>query len=437
MPNQTLYDNFSQVRQYIDQEKPDLSSYVTKSELANASYASTTDLNNYLNTSNLSKTSATSYHTLWTRGLSVTSNNAIYPTYLSTSNVEGSWYSEGWVACSTLKNYVADKLNSASYVTKSELAEMGYISSIPVKYPTLTGFTIPSGATEIKFRSGGLNIDDSTYDLYPSNITYSSAASQSNRTWVGMGTLKNYVDGRIAEIESSYATTSYVVDYVAEHGGGGSTVIDENIIPKENNTYTLGDADHIYNAAYITDLITYSNGNGFYNRSDRQINIKISTDWRYVFHQNFFGPAYDNQKDLGQSSTRWKSTYTANLYANTAYLQDTSYTKSIVPAEDATYTLGGVGAIYRYAYIQTIRGLGTGFNLVIGTEPKYDFYSSTFRPRTNGNINLGSNQYKWATTYTTNLYADNIHNLIWTGTSAEYAALSDYTTYQFYLIENE
>ena len=67
MPNQTLYDNFSQVRQYIDQEKPDLSSYVTKSELSNCgyltsipseyitqqelsgnSYATTSELSNYL-----------------------------------------------------------------------------------------------------------------------------------------------------------------------------------------------------------------------------------------------------------------------------------------------------------------------------------------------------------------------------------------------------
>jgi len=34
----TLYDNFSQVKQYIDQEIPDLTSYVTKTELANCSY---------------------------------------------------------------------------------------------------------------------------------------------------------------------------------------------------------------------------------------------------------------------------------------------------------------------------------------------------------------------------------------------------------------
>lgn len=44
MPNPTLYDNFSQVKQYIDQNQVDLSSYVSKSELNNASYATTTDL---------------------------------------------------------------------------------------------------------------------------------------------------------------------------------------------------------------------------------------------------------------------------------------------------------------------------------------------------------------------------------------------------------
>lgn len=40
----TLYDNFSQVKQYIDQEIPDLTSYVTKTELAACSYVTSSDL---------------------------------------------------------------------------------------------------------------------------------------------------------------------------------------------------------------------------------------------------------------------------------------------------------------------------------------------------------------------------------------------------------
>lgn len=44
----TLYDNLSQVRQYIDQEKPDLSSYVSNSELESMSYATTTYVADYV-----------------------------------------------------------------------------------------------------------------------------------------------------------------------------------------------------------------------------------------------------------------------------------------------------------------------------------------------------------------------------------------------------
>ena len=44
----TLYDNFSQVRQYMDQEKPDLSSYVSNSELESMSYATTTYVADYV-----------------------------------------------------------------------------------------------------------------------------------------------------------------------------------------------------------------------------------------------------------------------------------------------------------------------------------------------------------------------------------------------------
>jgi len=360
----TLYDNFSQVKQYIDQEKPDLTSYVTKTELANASYASTTDLNNYLNTSNLSKTSATSYHTLWTRGLSVTSNNAIYPTYLSTSNVEDSWYSEGWIACSTLKNYVADKLNSASYVTKDELSAQSYLTAVPNTYPTYAAIESMGYMTQaasyaylsienlrtnnnrpVQLRAVGLQFISSNYTIAPREISYEYInTSTYNNAWIGNITLKNYVNGRLAEIESSYATTSYVVDYVAEHGGGGSTVIDENIIPKETNTYTLGDSSYMYNATYSTYLMNTSNA-GFYASSNYTIHMILNAGNRYF---------WDNEK---------------------------------------------------------------------------------FSSASNNTRNLGSASLKWATTYTTNLYADNIHNLIWTGTAAEYAALSDYTTYQFYLVQ--
>lgn len=71
--------------------------------------------------------------------------------------------------------------------------------------------------------------------------------------------------------------------------------------------------------------------------------------------------------------------------------------------------------------------------------------SEHFLPKTNNTYYLGNTNFKWQriytynlytdTTYTANLYADNIHNFIWTGTSAEYAALDNYTSYQIYMIK--
>ena len=93
-------------------------------------------------------------------------------------------------------------------------------------------------------------------------------------------------------------------------------VIDENIIPKENNTYTLGDSTYLYAATYTSDLWT-STKNKISNRSDNQINIQLNNGWKYTFHSNGFSPANANQ-DLG-NGTPWRSTYTANLYADNTY----------------------------------------------------------------------------------------------------------------------
>ena len=58
----------------------------------------------------------------------------------------------------------------------------------------------------------------------------------------------------------------------------------------------------------------------------------------------------------------------------------------------------------------------------------------------NGNKDLGQSSTQWRSTYTNSIYADNAYisnynNLIWTGTAAQYALLDNYTTYQFYLIQ--
>jgi len=381
----TLYDNFSQVRQYINQEKPDLTSYVTKTELANASYVTSDTLNSYL---------------------------TVPPSIVSNPTVPYTIYR--W----------------------------------------------------------GLSANNQYHFIYPNAISYTNIISTDTNAWASVGTVRNYVEGRIADIESSYATTTYVVDYVAAHGGGGSTVIDENIIPKENNTYTLGDVDHLYNAAYTSRVkvgnnsqiyndgggITFSvnNNNGirmggstFYPKTNKGYSNGSSTNlWSATYQRysylgtgvrlysessdssndlaiDFGGVSYyfmnstrfapngsdnDNKLSLGTSDRRWLNTYTTNLYADNLY----------------TYSLTKIYSTSNY---------NISFNLN-GTN-RFQMDTIAFFPSSNNTRNLGTSALKWAATYTANLYVDNIHNFIWQGTSTEYAALSDYTTYQLYLIENE
>lgn len=118
--------------------------------------------------------------------------------------------------------------------------------------------------------------------------------------------------------------------YAAIEGMGYVTsndlpVINENIIPKENNTYTLGDADHIYNSAYATDLYM-STKNKISNRSDNQINIMLNNGWKYTFHSNGITPVASQNQNLGDSANPWYATYTTYAYTDNLYLGSYSIT---------------------------------------------------------------------------------------------------------------
>ena len=150
MPNQTLYDNFSQVRQYIDQEKPDLSSYVTKTELSNCGYLTSVP-SEYITQQELSDNSYLTQHQDISRCIMAPDN----------------------------------------------LSYDGQISLFP------NGLNIN--------REGKINADW---------LNYTTLKNQ-NYHWMSSGSTRNMIDGMLAEY--SYATTTYVADYVAEHGGGEVT----------------------------------------------------------------------------------------------------------------------------------------------------------------------------------------------------------------------
>lgn len=340
MPNQTLYDNFSQVRQYIDQEKPDLSSYVTKSELSGCSYVTKDEL------------SAQSY---------LTTVPNTYPTYVA--------------------------IESMGYMTQA--ASYAYLSVENLR---------TNNNRPVQLRATGLQFISSNYTIAPREISYEyiNTSTYSN-AWIGNTTLKNYVNGRLAEIEASYVTSSDL------------PVINENIIPKETGTYTLGDVDHLYNAAY-TSRVKVGNNSQIYNDGGG-ITFSVNSNNGIRIGGSTFYPKTSGGYSNGSSTNLWSATYTNDLY----------YSGKISYISDKTKLIMNDRNIDIYANNKKLVNISD--------------YGGFVPMQTS--FNLGSSANYWGTTYTTNLYADNIHNFIWTGTSAEYAALSDYTTYQFYLIENE
>lgn len=201
--------------------------------------------------------------------------------------------------------------------------------------------------------------------------------------------------------DCSYATTSYVADYVATYGGG---VIDENIIPKETSTYTLGDESHLYAATY-TSKLWLNSGNVIYNDNNYQIVLKLNNSDKYVFRTEYIRPISNNGSTLGTASFNFSSTYTSNLYLNNN------------------------NALYNKTQYQV--------NLKLNGGDKYVFRTNHLSPASDGGSDLGQSDLHWNNAYINNAYISNYNNLIWTGTAAEYTALSDYTTYNLYLIQSE
>lgn len=274
---------------------------------------------------------------------------------------------------------------------------------------------------------------------------------------------------------ASYASTSYVADYVAEHGGG-STVIDENIIPKENNTYSLGSSSYKYNKVWATNLYGQLSGN-ISNASQLAIDLGGSTIYR--LYADKIVPNTTNSVSLGDSTYLYAATYTNDLYysgkisyisdktklimndrnidiyANNKKLVNVSDYDGVVPMQSDvnlgssssvwanTYTenLYSPSLVLSYSYNSIDNASNTQINFKVNQWNRMKLTNTALMPSTNNGIRLGDSGAQWSSTYVRDLYLngtnieDRFTYLVWTGTSAEYEALSDYTTYQFYLIQ--
>lgn len=183
MANPTLYDNFTRVKnwaveKFADKETlantlsdvafsgdyndlsntPDLSTYVSKTELSGMSYATETyvtnaiasipgvDLSAYVTKDMLSAASYVTTSALESMAYATTTYvmdkvNAIIdgaPAALDTLNELAAAINDDANFASTVTTALGNKANSADVFTKTEIENMGYISSIPAEYITET-----------------------------------------------------------------------------------------------------------------------------------------------------------------------------------------------------------------------------------------------------------------------------------------------------------
>ena len=271
---------------YITSVAPvDLSGYVSKTELSNCGYLTEhQDLSAYA-----TKSYVVDYVASYAGGdmsdyLPLTGGEITGPLYVSYQQTNNTLYG--------FKSYSHIVAGDENKTTPAFLASKRYCANGVGSYINMASFFV-NGDGRAKFAhksTAGGGSDDAfmCFNAYGFKIAYSGAA------------------GTAASTEYDLIHSGNISEY--------ASVTNESIIPKENNTYTLGDSSYFYSNSYIADM-WLGTKNKFSNRSDNQVNLMLNNGWKYTFHSNGFSPATSSQ-NLGASDTQWKATYTAYLYCN-------------------------------------------------------------------------------------------------------------------------
>ena len=311
-----------------------------------------------------------------------------------------------------MSNYI-DEMNTLVR-TKSELKEIiiesgqtpGEVFSY---YPNMIRNAIAAG--------GGSLVDYPTYTYvatYYPDFTYLFSYVGDALSGIDVDIdLSSYVTKDELSTQS-YATTTDLSNYLPYLGVLQAHYTNsEHFLPKANNTYYLGNTNfkwqriYTYNL-YSGNIVLSDTYNSIVNASNTRINFQINQNNRFKMTNVEFAPVSNNGVNLGTSSEKFNKTYTSNIYADNLY----------------TYSLTRIYSTSNYNIIFNLNGAN-----------RFSMDTLMFSPINDNTRNLGSSTSRWANTYTANLWADNIHNFIWTGTSAEYAALDNYTSYQIYMIK--
>ena len=332
----------SDINRWNNGVTPDLSSYVTKSELSAQSYitnADLPDLQPYLVTPLKPSGHNFSYFTLGKYGLGIEydskhSAGIISPTQLSWGTVMDNENLKYWVSAGTLRSFVFDTLNFSSYVTSSELAAQSYITANELPDYSNTYQAKGDYITPTDLTSAGY-ITSETDPVFSASVA-SSITQQDIDNWNRGGSidLSSYVT-KSELAAQSYITNADLPDYSNTYQTKGDYVTPTELsaqgyitsvtFPDYSNTYQAkGDyitPTDLNNAAYITanDLPDYSNT--YQAKGD------------YITPTDLNNASYVSATELSNASYVTQDTLSAQSYVTSSYIE----TKELVTAKALSY----------------------------------------------------------------------------------------------------
>lgn len=336
------------------------------------------------------------------------------------------------------ENFVSYSYATANFVSYSYLAEALAEIDVDVDlddyvtysyaYNTFVSYAYLGDLEQISEYILGSGSSSAPENVYATKVELGSYVSKSELDSMSYAT-QSYVMDKIGAIPSvdlsSYVTDTQLQSYLSSY-----------VTHTELNNAGYVTSTALENASYITtgyisthDIVPaddgfYQLGNAAYKYLQVSSNL-IFTD------EVAFGRGGIKYDDVSKDSVQIYTSSTNRININS---------DGIIPAYTNTYTLGDTDHFYARTYTCSIQSGSGGLAFRIGSSNTAVFGGGDFRPSTNEGQSLGRSTNRWNNTYTSKIYADtayisNYNNLIWTGTSAQYATLPDYTTYQLYLIQ--
>lgn len=314
---------------YITMDDVSACSYITNEYLDNASYITiedipVIDLSSYVTITQLDSMSYATKDYVDDAIAAIVIPDPDLSAYVSKTELSNCGYiTAADIPVVDTSSYVTvTDLNNASYVTKTELTNQSYVTATDLNNASYVTETYMFTYLSQWGQSGTYNLVDRVEGLED------KTTQLDNRTAYVESYILSY-DTRIQNLENagyvtqtslssnSYASTSYVIDKFNEITGQ-ITATDKDIIPSESNTYTLGNSSHRYSDTYSYNY-RFGYSTFITSGSDYSIQMSINGAVRYQWNMYEFTQSNSNNRNqcsLGTANQPWAYTYTNYLILN-------------------------------------------------------------------------------------------------------------------------